>query len=50
MFRFNTVDDALSAIDAMNSDYNKHCSAARELAVTYFDAEKVLASVLDLAV
>ncbi len=50
MFRFNTVDDALSAIDAMNSDYKRHCSAARELAATYFDAEKVLASVLDLAV
>lgn len=50
MFRFNTVDDALSAIDAMNSDYNRHCSAARELAATYFDAEKVLASILDLAV
>jgi glycosyltransferase involved in cell wall biosynthesis len=50
MFRFNTVDDALSAIDAMNSDYNRHCSAARELAAMYFDAEKVLASVLDLAV
>ena len=50
MFRFNTVDDALSAIDAMNSDYKRHCSAARELAATYFDAEKVLASVLDVAV
>jgi hypothetical protein len=50
MFRFNTVDDALSAIDTMNSDYKRHCSAARELAATYFDAEKVLASVLDLAV
>ena len=50
MFRFNTVDDALSAIDAMNSDYNRHCSAARELAATHFDAEKVLASVLDHAV
>jgi hypothetical protein len=50
MFRFNTVDDVLSAIDAMNSDYKKHCLAARELAAVYFDAKKVLASVLDLAV
>jgi hypothetical protein len=33
----------------MNADYEKHCSAARELAATYFDAEKVLASVLDVA-
>ncbi|MGD2076018.1 MAG: hypothetical protein PVG38_14025 [Gammaproteobacteria bacterium] len=49
MFRFNTVDEARAAIDAMNADYEKHCSAARELAATYFDAEKVLASVLDVA-
>jgi hypothetical protein len=50
MFRFSTVDEALSAIDAINADYQKHCSAARELAATYFDAEKVLTSVLDLAI
>jgi hypothetical protein len=50
MFRFNTVDEALSAIDAMNAHYKRHCSAARELAAAYFDAEQVLASVLDLAI
>jgi len=50
MFRFSTVDEALSAIDAINADYQKHCSAARELVATYFDAEKVLASVLDVAI
>jgi hypothetical protein len=50
MFRFNTIDEALSAIDAMNADYKKHCLAARELAAAYFDAEKVLASLLDLAI
>lgn len=49
MFRFSTVDEALSAIEAMNADYKRHCLAARELAATYFDAEKVLASVLDKA-
>jgi hypothetical protein len=49
MFRFNTLDDALSAIDAMNADYKKHCLAARDLAAAYFDAAKVLASVLDVA-
>jgi hypothetical protein len=50
MFRFNTVDDAVSAIDAMNSQYKRHCSSARDLVAAYFDAEKVLASVLDLAI
>ena len=50
MFRFNTMDDALSAIDAMNTDYKQHCAAARELAATHFDAEKVLASLLNIAI
>lgn len=49
MFKFSTVDEALSAIDAMNADYERHCLAARELAATYFDAEKVLDSLLDIA-
>jgi hypothetical protein len=49
MFRFSTVDEALSAIESMNADYKRHCLAARELAATYFEAEKVLASVLDKA-
>jgi hypothetical protein len=49
MFRFKTVDEALAAIDAMNADYHSHCMAARELAETYFDAEKELAALLDIA-
>jgi len=49
MFRFKTQDDALAAIGAMNSDYKAHCSAARELAETYFDAKKGLTVVLDIA-
>lgn len=48
MFRFKTVDEAVTAIDLMNSDYEHHCLAARSLAETHFDAEKVLASLLDL--
>ena len=50
MFRFTTVDDAVAAIDMMNSDYDAHCSAARALAETYFDAEKELASLLNIAI
>jgi hypothetical protein len=49
MFRFDTLEEALSAIEAMNADYEKHCLAARELAAAYFDAEKVLVAVLDIA-
>ncbi len=50
MFRFRTRDDALAAIDAVNSAYKTHCSAARELAETYFDAEKGLTAILNIAV
>lgn len=49
MFRFTTIDDALGAIDAMNSDYRSHCLAARDLAERFFDATKVLTNVLDIA-
>jgi len=49
MFRFRTIDEALAAIDAMNSDYALHCEAARALADTYFDAEKGLEALLNKA-
>lgn len=49
MFRFRTMDDAVAAIDAMNSDYRAHCEAARELAETYFDARKELSVLLNTA-
>jgi hypothetical protein len=49
MFRFGTMDEAVAAIDAMNSDYEHHCLAARALAETHFDAEKVLPLLLNLA-
>ena len=47
LFAFGTSDEALAAIDAINSDYERHCRAARELAEEYFDADKVAARLLD---
>jgi hypothetical protein len=46
MFRFTTVQEAVDALAAVNADYPRHCRAAREIAETYFDAEKVLRDVL----
>jgi hypothetical protein len=46
MFRFQTMDDAVKALAAVNADYPRHCRAAREIAEAYFDAEKVLRDVL----
>lgn len=46
IFSFATVDQAAAAIDAMNSNYRSHCKAARAVAETYFDSDKVLSELL----
>ncbi len=47
MFRFSSVDEAARALDAINSDYGRHCRAARDLAETQFDAKRILERVLN---
>ncbi len=47
LFAFNTMDDVLTAFDAVNSDYPRHSRAARAIAEEYFRAETVLAKLLD---
>jgi hypothetical protein len=46
LFSFRSLDDIPPAIEAINSDYQKHSHAAKELAAEYFDAEKVLRQLL----
>lgn len=46
LFAFSTIDQALAAIDAINSDYRRHCIAARAIAEEYFAAEKIAAKLL----
>jgi hypothetical protein len=46
LFAFKTADEALAAVDAINSDYRRHCEAARGLAEEYFDARKVAGRML----
>jgi hypothetical protein len=46
LFAFNTMDEALAAIDAINSDYRRHCEAARTIAEEYFEARSVAARLL----
>ena len=41
LFAFSTTQEALAAVDAINSDYERHCRAAREIAEEYLDARKV---------
>jgi hypothetical protein len=49
LFGFRDMDDVLAAIDAVESDYEGHCRAAREVAAEYFAAEKVIASLMERA-
>jgi hypothetical protein len=49
MFRFATVIEAARAFASINSDYEKHCRAARQIAETYFDSRRVLEKVLNVA-
>jgi hypothetical protein len=49
LFAFRELDDALAAVDAVESDPQGHGRAARELAAEYFAAEKVVGSLLERA-
>jgi hypothetical protein len=46
LFAFTHADGAATAVEAINSDYVRHCRAARQIAEEYFDAKKVLARML----
>ena len=50
MFRFSTLEEAAAALAALNADYPRHSRAARALAEDYFDAKKVVAGILEIAV
>jgi len=47
LLAFDTLDDALAAVDDVQSRYAHHCQAARELAEAQFDAAKVLGRMLE---
>lgn len=46
LFGFTTIDEAISAIEIVNSDYPRHCKRAREIAEEFFEAEKVTKQLL----
>jgi hypothetical protein len=43
---FGTVDEALAGLASVESDYDAHSSAAREIALEHFDAARVLPALL----
>ena len=38
-----------AAVDVTESDYAGHCRAAREIAAEYFEAERVMGSLMERA-
>lgn len=46
LFGFSTIDEAAGAFASINSDYKRHAQAARDIALEYFSAEKVLADLM----
>jgi hypothetical protein len=42
LFSFRSLEEIVAAFEAIESDYDRHCRAARELAAEYFAVEKVL--------
>jgi hypothetical protein len=49
LFGFSTMNDILAAVDAIESDYAAHSHAARDVAAEFFDAEKVVGSLMERA-
>lgn len=47
LLTFRTTDEAVAGFEAINSDYAAHCRAARNIAETYFDSDRVLTRVLN---
>ena len=44
---FRDLDEAVRAIEDIESDYDGHAEAARELAIEHFDARRVLQALLE---
>jgi hypothetical protein len=49
LFGFRDMEGVLAAVDAIESDYEGNCRAAREIAAEYFSAEKVIGSLMERA-
>jgi hypothetical protein len=46
LFAFDSIDDALVGIEALNHDYPRHARAARTIAEEHFASDKVLSQLL----
>ena len=49
LLAFSTIDDAVAGIDRINADYDRHARRALEIAHEYFDADRILRALLEVA-
>jgi hypothetical protein len=49
LLAWRTLDEAVTAIEALNADYERHARAARALAETHFDSDRVLSDLIEVA-
>ena len=47
LLAFRTLDEAITGAERIAREYDRHCCAARALAETYFDSDKVLGQLLE---
>jgi hypothetical protein len=47
LLSFSTKEEALAGIEQINSDYEKHCKIAPEIAASYFSYGKVLSKLFN---
>jgi hypothetical protein len=46
---FTNLEEAVEQLETLNSSYERHCAAARQVAHEYFDSDKVLSDLLRAA-
>jgi hypothetical protein len=49
LFSFETIEDVITALNTIETNYEQHCQHARTLAEQYFDAKKVCSDLLQQA-
>jgi hypothetical protein len=47
LLAFTSIEETVAAIREVETDYTRHAQAARDIARTYFDSDKVLTRLLD---
>ena len=47
LLSFRTLEEAIQGAEQIGREYDRHCQAARALAVAYFDSDRVLRRLIE---